>query len=109
MYQVQVLADLAPEAQAAQAIVVTVVAAVMFETSVVVAEVAVVVVVVVKLCLSEVRPITNKYIKLAIAYERRRVKNIAIDDDGNEMKEVINGRMKKTLGHNEVSVLINPI
>ena len=46
--------------------------------------------------LKDFSPITNKYIKLAIAYEKRHVKNVAIGDDGNEIKEVINRRMKET-------------
>ena len=87
------------EAQAAQALVV---AAVVFQTTVMVEEVL-------EHRLSEVSPITNKFIKLAIACEKKRVKNTAIADDGNETNEAINGRMKEALEHNEPSVLIDSI
>ena len=73
--------------------------------------VAVVVVVeeVLELQLIEISPVTNKFIKLAIEFEKRHVKNIAIGEGGNETKEVINGHMKEHLGLNEASVLIDII
>ena len=98
----QVALTVQAEAQAAQALVVAVVAAVVFQTTVMVEEVL-------EHRLSEVSPITNKFIKLAIACEKKRVKNTAIADDGNETNEAINGRMKEALEHNEPSVLIDSI
>ena len=99
------------QAQAAQPLIVLLVAAVVSQTTAVVALVAVVVVVeeVLKLQLIEISPVTNKFIKLAIEFEKRHVKNIAIGEGGNEMKEMINGRMKEHLGLNEASLLINTI
>ena len=63
-------------------------------------EVVAVVVVVIELRLNEINPVTNIYIKLAIAYAKKPDKNITNDD--NEKR-----RTKEILGHKEVSVLID--
>ena len=93
-------------APAAQPIIVPLVAVAAVVAAMVVA-VVVVVEGVLKLRLNEISPVTIQSIKLNIAYEKRRVKNIAIGEGGNEMKEVINGRMKEHLVLNEASVLID--
>ena len=96
--------------RAAQPIIVQlVVAAVVAMVVAVVEAVVVVVEEVLKLWLNEISPVTIQNIKLDIAYEKRWVKNIAIGEGGNEMKEVINGRMKEHLGLNEASLLIDII
>ena len=94
--------------RAAQPIIVQlIVAAVVAMVVAVVEAVVIVVEEILKLWLNEISPVTIQNIKLDIAYEKRRVKNIAIGEGGNEMKEVINGRMKEHLVLNEASVLID--